>query len=97
MKITKIIKVNVETEIQGIPAIITTEYKENENPTSLECSISGQRLNVESINMRVLLNILSNHVQVSTSDNIPVGFIQVVELEMIKVYDFIMLEINSKK
>lgn len=107
MKTTNFIKTNIETTVQGINVVVTTEYKQGEYPSVFNCNVQGQVVEQQEgqqvqpvpsrwFNVNSMLNVASREVQVNTSGSVPVGFIAALETEMIAARDFVVAEINAQ-
>lgn len=101
MKTESFIKTNIETTVQCIEVLITTECKQGEIPSVYNCNVSGQIPPVQEgeiekwFNVNIGLNTDSREVQVSTSGNVPLGFLAALETEMLKAHEFVMAGIEA--
>lgn len=101
MKTESFIKTNIETAVQGINVVITTEYKQGETPNVYTCNVSERVESVEGeperwFNANSILNVRTRNMQVNTSENVPVGFLATLETEMMAAHEFVMAEIAAK-
>lgn len=95
MKSTSFIKTQVDTTVQGIAVVVTTEYKQGETPNMYTCNVSAQ-VDQKYFNVNSVLNVADQDVQVNTSGNVPVGFLAALETEMVAVHAFVAAEINAQ-
>lgn len=102
MKLINFIKTNIETTVQGINVVITTEYKQDGTPSLYSCNVSGQVAPLHEgdpgkwFNVNSILNVETRDVQVNTSGSVPVGFLSALESEMIAAHEFVMAGINAQ-
>lgn len=101
MKTESFIKTNIETTVQGIAVLVTTEYKQEETPSIYTCNVSDQISSIQEgeskwFNVNMVLDMVGKDVQVGTSGNVPVGFLAALESEMLAAHDLVMSGINDK-
>lgn len=102
MKTESFVKTNIETTVQGIEVVITTECKQGEIPSVYNCNVSGQIPPVQEgeiekwFNVNSILNVETRDVQVNTSGSVPVGFLASLETEMMAAHEFVMSEIEAE-
>lgn len=100
MEIVNSIKTEVKTTVQGIDVVINTEYINT--PSIYTCNVSQQLPSrqedgvVKWINVNYSINVDTRDVQVGTSGDVPVGFLAALEVEMLKVHEFVMSEIEAQ-
>ena len=100
MKTESFIKTNIETTVQGINVVITTEYKQGGVPNVYTCNVSERVESVEEpgkwFNVNSILNVDTRDMQVNTSENVPFGLLAALESEMMVAHEFVMAGINAK-